>query len=142
MTAEAGSPLPCKAGEGARSMRKYPTKAEKLLWDRLRAHRLNGLGFRRQAPIAAFVVDFVCHEYKLVVEVDGPVHEDPEQAAFDLERTKIIEASGFLVVRVNERVVRDGIDHVCAWIMRVGTMIISGERVPEPLRRLDNVPLP
>lgn len=126
----------------ARVMRKAPTKAEKLLWDRLRAHRLNGLGFRRQATIGSFVVDFVCNEFKLVVEVDGPVHDEDEQIEFDAERTRIIEEGGFIVIRVKEHVVRDGIDHVVTWISGVVEMRRKGETVPEALRTLSSVPLP
>ena len=55
-------------------MRKVLTPAELKLWNELRAHRLMGLGFRRQFPIAGYIVDFACPEKKLVLEVDGSQH--------------------------------------------------------------------
>jgi len=57
-------------------MRKAMTDAELKLWNELRAHRLMGLGFRRQFPIAGYIVDFACPEKKLIVEVDGSQHSD------------------------------------------------------------------
>jgi very-short-patch-repair endonuclease len=126
----------------ARALRQTQSVAEKLLWERLRRNQLNTWGFRRQAPLSDFVVDFLCHQPKLVVEVDGPSHDDEEQKAFDARRTLKLEAGGYLVIRVKERVVRDGIEHVLAWIGEVGDLVLSGKVVPDALRRLDTVPLP
>ena len=65
--------------ERARRLRQTQSVAEKLLWERLRRNQLNGWGFRRQAPAGKFVVDFLCHKPKPIIEVDGPVHDDAEQ---------------------------------------------------------------
>ena len=80
----------------SRSLRKNPTEAEKRLWRHLQRKQLQGLKFRRQQPIDNFIVDFVCFEKRLVIELDGGQHAD---SLADINRTKIIESKGFLVLR-------------------------------------------
>ena len=126
----------------ARRLRQTQSVAEKILWERLRRNQLNDWGFRRQAPIGGFVVDFLCHKPALIVEVDGPTHDDEEQKTFDATRTAKLEALGYLVVRVSERVVRDGVDQVLAWIAKVGRLVLETKFVSGDLRRMDSVPLP
>lgn len=126
----------------ARRLRQTQSVAEKLLWERLRRNQLNGWGFRRQSPVGKFVVDFLCHKPKLIVEVDGPVHDNEEQKAFDAARTVELEREEFLVIRVKERVVRNAPEHVLAWITRVGELVLEGKFVSGDLRRMDTVPLP
>lgn len=128
--------------ERARRLRQTQSVAENLLWQRLRRNQLHGWGFRRQAPVADFIVDFLRHKLALIVEVDGPTHDDEEQKLFDANRTCVLEAEGFLVIRVKERVVRDGIDHVVDWIARVGELALAKQPVPIYMRRMDTVPLP
>jgi adenine-specific DNA-methyltransferase len=84
----------------ARRLRRGMTDAERLLWMLLRDRRLYGVKFRRQAPLGDFVVDFVCFDSKLVVELDGSQHAAPEQATYDAARTQALEEAGFRVVRV------------------------------------------
>jgi len=67
------------------------------MWSRLRDRRFLGLKFKRQAPIDRFVVDFLCIDAKLVVEIDGGQHA--ERADDDQERTNILESMGYLVLR-------------------------------------------
>lgn len=83
----------------AKQMRSNQTEAETHLWQRLRAHRLDGLKFKRQKPIGRFIVDFVCHESALVVEVDGGYHADTEQIEHDRARTAWLKSQGFQVLR-------------------------------------------
>ena len=83
----------------ARALRKNSTDAERLLWSELRHHRLNGVGFRRQVPIANYVADFICHAAKLVVELDGGQHFSDRGEQADAKRSTVIEAKGFLVLR-------------------------------------------
>jgi very-short-patch-repair endonuclease len=128
--------------ERARRLRQTMSVAETQLWERLRRNQLNGWGFRRQSPLGEFVVDFLCHTPALVIEVDGPVHDDEEQKVFDKMRTERLEALGYLVVRVKEHVVRRDINHVLAWISEVGELVLATKFVPGTLRRLDTVPLP
>ena len=80
-------------------MRSEMTDAERALWMRLRARRLNGLSFRRQTPIGPFIVDFVCHERRLVIELDGGHHNDLEEMQRDAKRQQWLEANGYHVLR-------------------------------------------
>jgi very-short-patch-repair endonuclease len=74
------------------------TDAERIVWYALRAHRL-GASFRRQTPIGPYVVDFVCHAAKLIIEVDGGQHFEPKQIAHDVRRRAYLAAQGFHVLR-------------------------------------------
>ena len=81
----------------ARQLRKNSTEAERALWQQLRAARLNGHKFRRQQPIGRYLVDFVCFEARLIVEVDGGQHA--QRQPYDAQRTVWLEAQGFRVLR-------------------------------------------
>jgi very-short-patch-repair endonuclease len=83
----------------ARALRKNSTDAERLLWAALRGHRLNSASFRRQIPIKNFIVDFVCHAAKLVIELDGGQHFSDQAEQADATRSAVIEAQGFKVLR-------------------------------------------
>ena len=74
----------------ARELREKSTDAERLLWSRLRNRRLMGLKFKRQSPIGSYIVDFVCKERNLIVEIDGGHHQ--EQQASDLTRTSCLSS--------------------------------------------------
>lgn len=101
----------------AKSMRRKMTDAELKLWNELRAHRLMGLGFRRQFPIAGYIVDFACPEKKLIVEVDGSQHAADVGVAVDAIRTRCLEDDGWTMLRFwNDDVLRD-IDNVCHHIV-------------------------
>ena len=91
--------VPSRLRSNARTLRKNSTDAERILWSELRDHRLNGLGFRRQVPIASYVADFVCHEALLVIDLDGGQHFSHEGEKSDASRTAAIEAKGFKVLR-------------------------------------------
>ncbi|MBL7713037.1 MAG: DUF559 domain-containing protein, partial [Chitinophagaceae bacterium] len=80
--------------------RSNPTKAEGLLWEGLRGKQLENYKFRRQHIIGAYIADFVCLAKKLIVEVDGLIHELPEHKIADAQRTTILEEKGFTVFRV------------------------------------------
>ncbi len=91
----------------ARELRKEQTEAEAILWNELRNQKL-GTKFRRQHAINAYIVDFVAIDEQLVVEVDGGIHREAEQAAYDTRRTQLLEESGFGVIRfTNEEVARN-----------------------------------
>ena len=92
----------------ARDLRKRQTPAERVMWRLLRDRRLRGLKFRRQFPIEPFVADFCCHELRLVLELDGEIHEKAQPAARDRERDAYIRGLGFTILRFpNERVFSD-----------------------------------
>ena len=90
----------------ARKLRKNPTDAEKVLWKHLRLRQVEGHKFRRQQPLGPYIVDFVCLDRKLIVEVDGGQHL--EQSASEARRTASLEARGFRVLRFwNDQVLKD-----------------------------------
>ncbi len=96
--------------ELARKMRRKPTAAEDLLWDRLRSKRLQGLKFRRQHPIGRFIVDFYCVEAGLAIEVDGPVHQ--HRAEEDRARQEHLESRGVKFLRFSNDDIAADIDQV------------------------------
>lgn len=81
----------------ARALRKRSTDAENLLWKHVRAKRLEGLKFRRQEPIGEYIVDFVCHEKKVIIELDGGQHSIDRKK--DKERDRWLSGEGFKVLR-------------------------------------------
>ncbi len=90
--------------ENARRLRREMTLAESLLWDELRRNPYK-LHFRRQHPISDFIVDFVCMEGMLVIEVDGGYHQESEQMMDDESRTRVLNNMGYTVMRfTNEEV--------------------------------------
>jgi very-short-patch-repair endonuclease len=99
----------------AKRLRKDSTDAERLLWRNVRASRLEGHKFRRQQPIGPYIVDFVCFEAKLVVELDGGQHAQAEAA--DRTRDTWLRAQGFGVLRFWNNDVMQNLDGVLAQIM-------------------------
>ena len=81
----------------ARALRRQMTEAEKVMWGKLRDRRFDGVKFKRQKPIAGYIVDFVALDLKLIVEIDGGQHA--ERVAEDALRTKALEESGYHVIR-------------------------------------------
>jgi very-short-patch-repair endonuclease len=81
----------------ARDLRRNLTDAERIIWQALRAHRLFGASFRRQTPIGPYVADFVCHNAKLVVELDGGQHFEAEHLKYDARRDAFLSFKGFRV---------------------------------------------
>lgn len=93
--------------ENARKNRTHMTLAEEVLWQHLRGNAL-GVKFLRQHAIGNYIVDFVCKQTGLIVEVDGEYHLTPEQQLLDEERSKYLEQEGFQVIRfTNEEVLYD-----------------------------------
>lgn len=91
-----------------RDFRKNPTEAETCMWEMLRDKRLKGFKFRRQHPVNGFILDFYCPKLKLAIEIDGQVHRNAEQIAYDQERTKILQESGVTIIRFwNSEVTND-----------------------------------
>jgi very-short-patch-repair endonuclease len=103
--------------ERSKSLRHGMTKPERMMWGKLRAHRLCGLHFRRQAVINPYIVDFYCHSVKLVVEMDGRIHDG--QKEMDAERDRFLIASGVEVLRFPNRRVLADINGVVAEIESV-----------------------
>jgi len=87
------------ANQFARSLRTNATPAERVLWQQLRLLKLEGRHFRRQVPIAGYVVDFACHKPKLIVELDGSQHAEQSAIVRDERRSREIAAQGYAVMR-------------------------------------------
>jgi very-short-patch-repair endonuclease len=89
--------IPSHIKQRARRMRKEMTDAERAVWMKVRGKQLLGYGFRRQHPIGNFIVDFVCIERGIIVELDGGQHS--EQSEYDAQRTAWLEGQGYRVLR-------------------------------------------
>ena len=93
--------------EMAKDLRKNMTDAEKILWLYLKQH-FEGFKFRRQHPFGIYIADFYCHKSKLVIEVDGKIHDDVEIKANDEARQQSIEEAGITVIRFrNEEIFKE-----------------------------------
>jgi very-short-patch-repair endonuclease len=99
-----------------RRLRQDSTPAEKVLWTILRDRRLGQIKFRRQSAIGIFVADFYCHALKLIVELDGEVHDDPKQAKHDENRDFYLRSLGCTVLRFPNH---DIFDHREAVLIRI-----------------------
>ncbi len=92
----------------ARQLRRRSTEAEEILWRRLRRHQLNGLHFARQHRFGRYIVDFYCGELKLVIEVEGRIHEKADQREYDDARFSDLSSRGLRILRIkNEDVLED-----------------------------------
>ena len=122
----------------AQQLRLSQTAAERVLWNKLRAKRFNGLKFSRQKPILFqagdtvqfFIADFYCHEFKLIIEVDGDVHEKKEQRERDIMRAGTLEEMGYRIVRFKNEEVIYKIDEALAKLEK----LIAGWREEETRR--------
>ena len=101
--------------ECARSLRQAQTPAEFRLWGHLRDRRIRDFKFRRQVTIGPYIVDFLCHEARLIIEIDGAQHQ--QRGSYDMQRTRYLERCGFYVLRYwnnevmqHEENVMEGID--------------------------------
>ena len=93
-------PIATSPLERARGLRRSAATAERTAWRLLRNRRMLGLKFRRQHAIGRFVVDFYCAELRLVLEIDGPVHDGIVKAQYDAARTCWLEGRDLRVVRL------------------------------------------
>jgi very-short-patch-repair endonuclease len=103
----------------AKRLRQTFTPAEETLWSHLRDRRFLGLKFRRQAPIGPYIADFLCHELRLVLELDGSVHLEPNQISHDQNRDANLQALGYRVLRYTNQQLQDDPDSVLEAIRRL-----------------------
>jgi very-short-patch-repair endonuclease len=101
----------------AKALRSDMTNGEKLLWSRLRAHRMDGRKFRRQHVIGTYIVDFICLQSRLIVEVDGDSHGDDRREAVDAQRDAYLAKSGFKVLRFGNHSVMTNLSGVAEAIL-------------------------
>jgi very-short-patch-repair endonuclease len=111
----------------ARNLRNQPTDAEQRLWLHLRASRFEGVKFTRQHPIGDFIADFACRSLRLAIELDGGQHSDSLSEA---NRTRIIEAHGYRVIRFWNNEVLGNMDGVLQVI--AAEIAIARNQTPLP----------
>lgn len=99
----------------AKELRHTMTQEESILWQKLRANRLNGLHFRRHQVILGFIVDYYCHAASLAIEVDGEIHK--QQFEEDAARDEILANNGFKVLRFENHQIRETLDEVLTMIL-------------------------
>ena len=126
----------------ARSLRQNLTEAERRVWQRLRSRQMKGYRFRRQVPIGRYIADFVCHEARLIVEIDGGQHDrsSPQEA----ERSGFLQNEGYRILRFWNNDVLANLEGVHAIITEeLGRITptqpspIEGEGLITRFRRLD-----
>ena len=101
----------------ARKLRKNSTFSEVLLWCEIKNRQLEGFQFHRQVPMLDFIVDFYCHELKLVIEVDGDRHRHDDAPTKDAIRQKRIEDYGVKFLRFNDIDVKQNLQQVTCSII-------------------------
>jgi very-short-patch-repair endonuclease len=109
----------------AKVLRDNMTPSEKKLYEKLRNNQMLGLRFKSQHPIDQFIVDFYCHSLKLVIEVDGEVHDLKRTKDNDDNRTFELEKFGLTVIRFNNKDVINNIDSVVQKIMSICRVLIK-----------------
>jgi very-short-patch-repair endonuclease len=109
----------------AKILRNNMTKCEKLLWEKLNLKQVCGLRFRRQHPIDFFIADFYCHEARLVIEIDGEIHN--QQREYDDGRSAEMEKYFVKVIRFTNSEVENNIDNV---IIKIANEINSRIKSP------------
>ncbi|SHF88630.1 5-methyltetrahydrofolate--homocysteine methyltransferase [Flavobacterium micromati] len=113
--------------ENAKEMRNKPTEAEKMLWNVLSNKGIEGFKFRRQHIIGDYIVDFLCLEKRLIIELDGSIHSLPEQIEHDKERTIWLESKGFKVFRYTNKEV---LNNLFETIQSIGKQLSTNMIVP------------
>ena len=101
----------------AKTLRNNMTSCEKILWERLKLKQVSGLRFRRQHPIDFFIADFYCHDARLVIEIDGEIHN--QQKEYDDGRSGEMEKYSIKVIRFTNSEVENNIDDVIKRIENV-----------------------
>ena len=106
----------------ALEMRYKPTNAERVLWDELSNKSIDGYKFRRQHIIGNYIADFICLKQNLIIEVDGSIHQLPENIISDAERTKWLLSEGYRIIRFSNNEVLNSIDSV---IERISVNLVA-----------------
>jgi very-short-patch-repair endonuclease len=111
--------------EIAKNLRNNLTHTEKLLWEKLKGKQIWGVRFRRQHPIDLYIVDFYCHQVRLVIEVDGEIHD--QQVEYDDGRSAEMEKFGHKVIRFRNSEVENDIEKV---ICKIQSIVKERLKVP------------
>ncbi len=103
----------------AKQLRKEMTDAEKILWVHLKSG-IQNFKIRRQHPIGNYIADFFCHKLKLIIEVDGSIHELDDVKIDDIERDKRLTALGYRIMRFTNKQVYNELEFILAEINSIG----------------------
>jgi len=109
----------------AKELRRYETDSEKLLWSKLSRNQVAGQHFRRQHPINKFIADFYCTKLKLAIEVDGSIHDLPENKRYDIGRSNILNDFGIKVIRFTNKQILNDLDNSVEIILKTVTELLS-----------------
>jgi len=101
----------------AKELRNRSTDAEVVLWDRLKQKSL-GCKFRRQHPLSFYIADFYCHQHRLVIEVDGSIHNSPDRKEYDQERDAVLRSLQLTILRFTNHEVVHNTDQVIETISK------------------------
>ncbi len=101
-----------KLFEFSKALRRNQTEAEEIIWQCLRNRKILNFKFRRQHPVGKYIADFYCHEAKLIIEIDGGMHNNPENQEYDQKRTDELKKIGILVIRFKNEDVNNNLDEV------------------------------
>ncbi|TMI62611.1 MAG: endonuclease domain-containing protein [Bacteroidetes bacterium] len=112
--------------EHAKRLRKNMTEAEKILWMYLR-DGINGFKFRRQHPVGNYIADFFCHKAKLIVELDGSVHNNEDVKNNDIQRQNDLQLLGYNIIRFNNDDVFKNVEKVIEQIQKKVNNIINNK---------------
>ena len=105
--------------EKRRILRNEATKAEKIIWDRIRNKKINGKKFRRQVSIGPYIVDFYSPELKLIIEIDGDTHNTSDAKEYDEYRDSYMNSLGLNIVRYTNYEVFNNIDKLINEIKKI-----------------------
>ena len=105
--------------EKAKMLRTNMTEAEQKLWENLRGKKVLGLRFRPQHPIDIFIADFYCHVIKLVIEIDGGIHQSKSQKEYDFGREGELENWGLKVIRFTNKEIENEMNRVLEDIKQI-----------------------
>jgi very-short-patch-repair endonuclease len=98
-------------GRKARDLRNKMTKAEIILWSRLRSRQLDGFKFRRQQPVLDYIVDFYCYDLKFIIEVDGEIHSLPDVIESDKHRDIMLKNNGYHIIHFSNHEIETNLNH-------------------------------
>lgn len=101
-----------KLFEFSKILRKTQTDTEDIIWQSLRNRKILGFKFRRQHPLGKYIADFYCFEAKLVIEIDGGIHNQAENKEYDNGRSFELEELGIIVIRFTNKEVEDNLENV------------------------------
>lgn len=116
--------------EKAKLLRDNMTLAELRLWNALKGKQVLNLKFRPQHPIDIFIADFYCHQVKLVIEIDGEIHQDEEQLEYDIGREAELSYLGIKVIRFTNKEIFNNLPEVVAKIESVSSKLLATQKSP------------